>query len=108
MGGKNPVWLDKTYDLNLAAKRILWARCLNTGQVCLSPEYVMLPAELMEKFIKQLRKVSNEFYGGNPMLSNSYNGKIINKFHFDRLKTLLQTTNGMIFDSVIDFISYMI
>lgn len=94
LGGKNPVWLDKSFDFNLAARRILWARTVNTGQLCLSPEYVLLPADCVTDFVKELKKVAVEFFGHRMELSSSYNGKIINKFHFDRIRTLLQTTNG--------------
>lgn len=33
LGGKSPVIVDSTYDMDLAAKRILWGKCNNAGQV---------------------------------------------------------------------------
>jgi len=96
LGGKNPVYLDRKFDLTLAAKRILWARTVNSGQLCLSPEYVLLPKDIVDNFVAALRKVSNDFFGARPELSTSYSGKIINKFHFERIRTLLQNTNGEI------------
>jgi len=41
----------------------------------------------------ELKKVVNEFYGPKAELSSSYSGKIINKMHFERVRTLLQNTN---------------
>ena len=55
--GKNPVFIDPKTDLKLAAKRILWGRCLNSGQVCLCPEYVLVPEEVQEKLIEHLKEV---------------------------------------------------
>ena len=55
--GKNPVFIDPKTDLKLAAKRILWGRCLNSGQVCLCPEYVLVPEEVQEKLIEYLKEV---------------------------------------------------
>ena len=94
LGGKNPVWVDPSFDLKLAAKRIWWARTINSGQICLAPEFVLLPKGCLDKFVKQLKIVSEEFYGTKPELSSSYSGKIINKMHFERIRTMLQNTNG--------------
>lgn len=33
LGGKSPVLVDSAYDMDLAAKRILWGKCNNAGQV---------------------------------------------------------------------------
>ena len=72
--GKNPVIVDPNYDLNLAAKRICWARFCNSGQVwfyvnsllvlpsnllqtCTAPDYVLIPAEAQDGFISALGEV---------------------------------------------------
>ena len=94
LGGKNPVWIDETADIATAAKRILWGRCTNTGQICLSPDYVLLPQKIIGQFVKCLQQAALEMFGGSAELSQSYNGKIINKNHFDRITQLLGATNG--------------
>ncbi|KAJ7859397.1 Aldehyde/histidinol dehydrogenase [Mycena leptocephala] len=42
LGGKSPVIIDPTYDIAVAAKRILWARAQNCGQLHLA--YCLPPA----------------------------------------------------------------
>ena len=32
LGGKSPVFIDDTVDYAIAAKRILWGKCMNMGQ----------------------------------------------------------------------------
>ena len=53
--GKNPVVIDPNCDLKLAAKRILWGRFTNAGQVCLCPEYVLVPQDLQDALIAHMK-----------------------------------------------------
>ena len=55
--GKNPVIIDPKSDLKLAAKRILWGRFLNAGQICVCPEYVLVPEEIEDKLIEHMKEV---------------------------------------------------
>ena len=55
--GKNPVVLDPKSDFKLAAKRILWGRCLNSGQVCVCPEYVLVPEDHQGAFVDAVKDV---------------------------------------------------
>jgi acyl-CoA reductase-like NAD-dependent aldehyde dehydrogenase len=34
LGGKSPVFIDKDCDIDLVAKRLLFGKSINTGQVC--------------------------------------------------------------------------
>ena len=56
LGGKNPVFVDTTADLSLAAKQCVWGRTLNCGQQCIAPEYVLCHRSKLEPFIEQLRR----------------------------------------------------
>jgi aldehyde dehydrogenase (NAD+) len=59
-GGKSPVYVDSTADLNVTAKRIAWGRFSNAGQTCIAPDYVLCTKEVqvivllckMRKFYK--------------------------------------------------------
>ena len=55
--GKNPVVIDPKGDLKLAAKRVLWGRFLNAGQVCLCPEYVLVPESVQDTLIEHMKEV---------------------------------------------------
>ncbi len=84
LGGKSPCIVCHDVDLTLAARRILWGKCMNAGQTCMAPDYVWVDALVEREFLTALGSVLNEFYGGAPRQSPDY-GRIINRGHFDRL-----------------------
>lgn len=84
LGGKSPCIVDKSSDINNAAKKIVWGKFLNSGQTCVAPDYLLIHSDVKEKFIKEAKKYINIFYGKNPLLSSDYS-KIINEKHFKRL-----------------------
>lgn len=45
-GGKSPVYIDASADLNITAKRLIWGRFVNTGQTCVAPDYVLCTKEI--------------------------------------------------------------
>ena len=49
LGGKSPTIISADADLKLAAKRIMFVKTLNAGQICLSPDYIMIKKGLEEK-----------------------------------------------------------
>eukprot|EP01084_Bolivina_argentea_P053427 98074_1 len=103
LGGKNPVILDDNCDFSIAAKRIAWGRCcLNAGQICLAPEYIIVNKQSQNKIIMELKKAFTEFFGANPQLSEWY-GRIINKKHFNRLnKLLIENKNNIAIGGKVD------
>ena len=60
LGGKNPVFVTASADLSLAAKQCVWARNLNCGQQCISPEYVLCHRSVLDEFTNQLRRWTKE------------------------------------------------
>ncbi|KII87702.1 hypothetical protein PLICRDRAFT_112150 [Plicaturopsis crispa FD-325 SS-3] len=95
LGGKNPVVIDPKCDLAVAAKRILWGKAANAGQLCVCPDYVLIQPEVQDKFIAALKEAHDTFYPEGPAKSESM-GRIINATHFKRVKTLLDNTKGTI------------
>lgn len=89
LGGKSPVIVDQTANLEVAAKRILWGKFVNAGQTCIAPDYVFVHESVKASFIRQVKKTLSKFYGSNPQQSKDY-GRIINERQFDRLHSLLQ------------------
>lgn len=88
LGGKSPTVIDKNCDLNKAAKRVVWAKLINNGQVCIAPDYVLIHEDIKNKFIKLVINNIKKFYGDNVNNSESY-CRIVNKNHFKRLKNLI-------------------
>lgn len=61
LGGKSPVVVYNDADITVAAKRITFGKFVNTGQTCIAPDYVLVHAEVKEKFIKKLKELSQNF-----------------------------------------------
>lgn len=88
LGGKSPVIVDQTADLEVAVKRIAWGKFNNTGQTCVAPDYILVHESVAKKFSKLMKKTIREFFGEDAQQSADY-GRIINVRQFDRLQQLL-------------------
>jgi acyl-CoA reductase-like NAD-dependent aldehyde dehydrogenase len=95
LGGKNPVFVDSTADLALAARRILWGRTANSGQICLCPDYVLVPRDVQDRLAEEFVKVYEEFYPEGARKSDSF-GRLISPTAWKRVKGLLDGTNGTV------------
>lgn len=88
LGGKSPVIVDKSANIEVAARRVAWGKWLNAGQTCVAPDYVLVDEAVQDKFVDALRTSITDFYGANPHTSDSY-GRIVSPRHFDRLVSLM-------------------
>jgi aldehyde dehydrogenase (NAD+) len=88
LGGKNPALLAADVPLEVAARRIAWGRFINAGQICVAPDYVLVPEHLRLPLIDELGRAITRFYGVDAQSSESY-GRIVNEQHFSRLNSLL-------------------
>ena len=62
LGGKSPCIVDKDADITLAARRIAWGKCLNSGQTCVAPDYLFLHEDIKEAFIEAFKKELASLY----------------------------------------------
>lgn len=84
LGGKAPCIVEKDANLAVAARRITIGKFVNAGQVCVSPDYLLVHEDVKEELIDLIKTNIQKFYGDDP--SSSYNyGKIVNARQFDRL-----------------------
>ena len=88
LGGKSPCIVDESADLRTAAKRIAWGKFVNAGQTCVAPDYLLIHSSVKKSFLEHFKDHVRDFYGVNPRLSPDY-PRVVNKNHFDRLKTYL-------------------
>lgn len=88
LSGKSPVVIDKDYDIEEAAKRILWGKVFNAGQTCIAPDYVLVHEDKLIEFVRAARKVVKEFYPNG--IDNSDYTSVINKQNFKRLQGLVE------------------
>lgn len=89
LGGKSPCIVDKTADLKIAAKRIVFGKYLNCGQTCVAPDYIFCEHSIAEELKKQMVLEIKKQFGEHPLENRDY-GKIINEKHFSRLCKLLE------------------
>lgn len=89
LGGKSPCIIDESADIELAAKRIMWAKCLNAGQTCIAPDYVLIEPKHFDRFVAKAKEALVNMYGVDPIKSPDL-GRIINERHFDRLVSYLK------------------
>lgn len=88
LGGKSPCIIDKSANLKLAAKRIVFGKYLNCGQTCVAPDYILCHEEVKEEFVKEVIHQIKKQYGKDPLNNKNY-GKIINEKHFKRINKLI-------------------
>jgi aldehyde dehydrogenase (NAD+) len=72
LGGKSPCIVASDARLDYAAKRIAWGKFYNAGQVCVSPDYLMIDQKIKVKFFSLLKKEIELFYGSDPELSPDF------------------------------------
>jgi coniferyl-aldehyde dehydrogenase len=87
LGGKSPVIIDASADLDQAAARIAYAKLLNAGQTCIAPDYVLLPEAALQEFSAKIDGQMRRMYGTSP--DNTDYTSIVSDRHYARLEALL-------------------
>lgn len=59
----SPVLVAPDANIEVAARRIMWGKCLNSGQTCIAPDYVLCPRNKKEQLIEACKKTVIEFFG---------------------------------------------
>jgi beta-apo-4'-carotenal oxygenase len=95
LGGRNPAIVTRKANVHLAARRLLWSKTMNAGQVCISQNYTLVDKEVMPTFIAEMKGALKEFFPNGAKDNPDY-GKIVNRRSFDRLKKMLDNTSGKI------------
>jgi len=88
LGGKSPAIVDETAKIDIAAKRIVWGKLLNSGQTCIAPDYIYAHSSIKSLLIEKMKFYINKFYTSDPLTSPEY-ASMINKKHFDRVVNLI-------------------
>lgn len=84
LGGKSPCIVDRDADIAMAARRIAWGKCLNAGQTCIAPDYLLVHHEVKQKFIEALCQEFKRLLGENPRKAEHF-VRIVNERAYDRL-----------------------
>jgi aldehyde dehydrogenase (NAD+) len=91
LGGKSPVIVAADADVEVAAKRIAWTKLINSGQICIAPDYVLADATIRDELVSKIADAVAAFEAGN-----SGGKRIVNERHFNRLTTALAATKGTV------------
>ncbi|MEH6636102.1 MAG: coniferyl aldehyde dehydrogenase [Halioglobus sp.] len=83
LGGKSPVVISRGADLAQAVQRIMVGKLLNAGQVCIAPDYLMVPEEQLDEVIHQATIAVEAMYPS--LLNNEQYTAVVNDRHYQRL-----------------------
>lgn len=76
LGGKSPLIVHRSADLELAARRIAWGKMVNSGQTCIAPDYLLVDEEIREVFVEKLRKwIDRTSKEGRSLIVNERHGR---------------------------------
>jgi aldehyde dehydrogenase (NAD+) len=107
LGGKNPCVIAADARLDFAAKRIAWGKFLNSGQTCISPDYILIDKKVKDRFLELISGEIRSFYGDNPEKSDDF-ARVINSENVQRLSELMkcgQIVTGGITDAGSRYVS---
>jgi coniferyl-aldehyde dehydrogenase len=88
LGGKSPAVLTRGYPVADAARRITHGKSVNCGQICIAPDYALVPRESVDEFVAGVKASFTHFYGerteGNPNFTS-----VVSDRQFARLQAAL-------------------
>ena len=83
LGGKSPVLIGKNADIARATERVAIGNMLNAGQICLAPDYMLVPEAQEQAVVDGIRNAVSSMYP--TLLANPDYTAIINDRHHQRL-----------------------
>lgn len=89
LGGKSPVILGESADIGKAAKRIMAGKTLNAGQICLAPDYALVPKDRTKDFVQAASSAVETMFPSG-LKDNADYTSVINQRHYDRLQSYLE------------------
>lgn len=87
LGGKSPVIVGRSADMAKTAARVMAGKTLNAGQICLAPDYVILPEGQEGAFTEAATAAVGKMFP--TIKDNGDYTSIINQRHYDRIRGLV-------------------
>ncbi|MBL8881537.1 MAG: coniferyl aldehyde dehydrogenase [Hyphomicrobium sp.] len=87
LGGKSPVVVEKGSSLERAAASIAFGKLSNAGQICVAPDYALIPENEVDAFLAVYDKAVRSLYPAGPASADFTS--IVNERHYGRLRKLL-------------------
>ncbi len=88
LGGKSPVIISRSANLEQSLERVMLGKTLNAGQICLAPDYLMVPEEKLQDVIAAAEKAVTAMYPR--ILDNPEYTAVVNQRHYERLTGYLR------------------
>lgn len=90
LGGKSPAIIDETADIRRIVRRAAWAKSVNNGQTCITPDYLLIHESAREPFIREFSAAVQQLYDpeGRGIRHSSDYCRIVSDEHFTRLRSL--------------------
>lgn len=91
LGGKSPAIVDASADVKQAAAQLAWGKCLNNGQTCIAPDYLLVHQSLKQPFMQAFQASLTAMYSpdGKPVEASDSYARIVNNRHFERIRALV-------------------
>lgn len=90
LGGKSPVVVDASADLDAAAANLMWSKCTNSGQTCIAPDHVYVHESVKGRFAESCKKALRNAYGPTPGPGAADQARIVNERHTQRIVRLVE------------------
>ena len=88
LGGKSPVIVAADAAIKVAARRVAWAKLMNSGQTCIAPDYVLVDRRIRDEFVAELKAAIEAFRPDGVALP------LVNSRQAARIAGLLETSGG--------------
>lgn len=89
LGGKSPCIVDKTANIKLAARRIIFGKLLNSGQTCVAPDYILVHPDVKDELLDAMEAEIKKMLGKEPLDNPEY-PRMVNAKHYQRVMNLLK------------------
>ena len=96
LGGKSPVFVDPSANLDVTARRLAWGKWLNAGQTCVAPDYVLVTEGQRDDLIDKMQVAFADFSKGAAAGESDDFSSIVSEHHAGRLAGLLDGHGGTI------------
>ncbi len=83
LGGKSPTIIGRSADVARATERVATGKLMNAGQICLAPDYLLVPEEKENEIVEGLKAATARLYP--TMLANPDYGSVLGARHRERL-----------------------
>jgi coniferyl-aldehyde dehydrogenase len=88
LGGKSPALVLPGYPIAEAARRIAHGKATNCGQICVSPDYALVPRAALGEFVQEVKATFASLFGISTSGNHDYTA-IVNDRHAGRITALL-------------------